>query len=135
MDQCATHSGTIVNVWRQNGSMRRHEDGMSRLVLDVALLTPLESQGGSGSLVVISLLILCGVESAATYQRRCPQRRSDVPPSERVDAVTHVFIALRKKVSHVGVCTYPYVYCQWQSRFLLIPTGLTSYQDRTIECV
>ena len=120
MDQCATHSGRIANVWRQNGSMRKHEDGMSRLALDVALLTPLESQGGSGSLVVISLLILCGVESAATYQCRCLQRCSDVPPSESVDAVTHVFFALRKKVSHVGVCTYPYVYCQWQSRFLLI---------------
>ena len=62
MDQCAIHSGTAVNDMLGNGSTKMHKDGMIRHVLDVALLVPLESHGGSCyHSWLLSLLILSGV--------------------------------------------------------------------------
>ena len=62
--------------------------------------------------------------------------RNDVPPIESVDPVTHVCIRFEEKsVScwsvHISICILPVAI----EVSFNCSTGLTRYQDRTIECV
>ena len=93
MDQCAMSNGTTAIGWCRNGSTNVHKDFMIRHVLDIARMVPLESLGGSCSLlVVIAYLLFWGVVRG-DHPAQMSAERMETPSIESVDCATRVLFA------------------------------------------